>query len=242
MPDQRLERLRASYRCGRSFVLEPWEHCDCRGCTFARHMRRNWAEISRRDAAQMSSFDWYSDSTVDPEGATVDIHVNGASSADESLTSAQNEVFPDTQSLTNLSQFMQAQLRISGSFTSFIFRGYELNYLDGPMPYVLHDTGFIDLGMQSLSWVRKIRIKARGDVALTVTPYFDGVAYTSTSFTPTAGVVTVHEIPLGREAKGKQARGVVTSSTPTQIYWIEFEYNNSGKQRQKRIERFAGIR
>ncbi len=44
MPDDRLERTRAAYRCGRSFVIMPWRHCDCRGCTNARWIAQHYAD------------------------------------------------------------------------------------------------------------------------------------------------------------------------------------------------------
>lgn len=38
MPLARLERTRESYRCHRSLVIVPWQHCDCKNCSFARLM------------------------------------------------------------------------------------------------------------------------------------------------------------------------------------------------------------
>lgn len=61
MPDGRLENTRKSYRCGRSFVIIPWPHCDCRGCNYARQVPRliaeGWAAMKKNGAV----IDWYKD-------------------------------------------------------------------------------------------------------------------------------------------------------------------------------------
>lgn len=44
MPDARLQRTRETYRCGRSFVLIGWKHCDCRACAFANKANRAMRE------------------------------------------------------------------------------------------------------------------------------------------------------------------------------------------------------
>jgi len=52
MPEARLQKTRESYRCGRSFVLTPWLHCDCRHCDYARRVPQlladGWREIRER--------------------------------------------------------------------------------------------------------------------------------------------------------------------------------------------------
>lgn len=66
MPDKRLERNRAQYRCNRSFVLVPWQHCDCNACAFARlmlsRMRAGLAPDGRPyDAPMAGVADWCTD-------------------------------------------------------------------------------------------------------------------------------------------------------------------------------------
>jgi hypothetical protein len=175
--------------------------------------------------------------------ATIAYHVNGDDTEDTSTTTTQTNTDTGVLSMSSVSEFSQLQLRVTGSFSTFTLRGFAVNYLDAPHPYVLHDTGFIDLGMQTLSDIRRIVVKAKSTVTLTVTPYFDGSAYTSqtVSIPPYSGTPYPFQVPLGREAKGRQARVVVTSSSPSQIYWIELQYSQSGKHLQKRIERFQGV-
>ncbi len=104
------------------------------------------------------------------------------------------------------------------------------------MPLVVHDTNFIDLTTGGMVWVRRLRIKANTPVAMTVTPYWDGTAGTIRSVAASyANKVYTYEIPLGRNDNGRTGRVTVETSEPSQVYWIELEYNDSGKTKQKRI-------
>lgn len=167
--------------------------------------------------------------------ATVNFHLNGNDASSRSETFAQTATDTDVTDISSTAQFTQLQLRVTGSFSTFTFRGYRVNYLDNPTPLVLHDTGFIDLSPDILKWVRRIRVKAKSNVNMTLTPYWDGTAGTARSITATVGKPTVYEVPLGREDKGKVARVVVTGSSPFHVYWVEFVFNGTGKQWQKRF-------
>jgi hypothetical protein len=128
------------------------------------------------------------------------------------------------------------QLRVTGNFNTFLFRGYRINYLDNPMPLLVHDTGFVDLSGDILKWVRRIRVKANSkqNGSFTLAPYWDGTAAQVRTIAALPGKSTVYEVPLGREDKGKVGRAILTGATPFHVYWIEFEFNGTGKQRQKR--------
>jgi hypothetical protein len=68
---------------------------------------------------------------------------------------------------------------------------------------------------------------------LTVQPYWDGIAGTVRTVPVTAGKPYIYAVPLGREDKGTTGRVVITSAVPSCVYWIQWELNGSGKQRQK---------
>lgn len=69
MPEERHERTREAYRCGRSFILVPWQHCDCTGCKFARlmhaRMRAGLAPDGKPYGASLLGPDWFSDPSSD---------------------------------------------------------------------------------------------------------------------------------------------------------------------------------
>lgn len=171
---------------------------------------------------------------TDEDTATVAFHLDGRSTAGSSVTTAQATEDIGTLNLSEVDEFRHVQMRITGSFSTFNFRGYSLKYLDRPLPHLIHDTGFIDLS-DVFAFVRRIRVKARTPVNLTVAPYWDGTAATSRTITSRGNTDQIYEVPLGRDDKGATARALITSSVPSHIYWVEFEYNESGKTKQKRI-------
>ncbi len=176
---------------------------------------------------------------MDTGGATaaVAFHLNGNNTADSSTTTAQSQTDTSTKNISTTNEHTQFQMRITGSFSTFVLRGWAMRYLDNPMPQVIHDTGPVDLSGDVLKWVRRVRVKAKSPVDLTVQPYWDGVAATTRTMSvgASAGVATVFDVPLGREDKARVGRIVITSASPSHIYWVRFEFNGSGKSRQKTI-------
>lgn len=169
--------------------------------------------------------------------ATIAFHLNGNSTADTSTTTSQTTTQTGVLDIDGVSQFTQIQQRLTGSFSTFNYRGFVLSYRDNPLPLVVHDTNFIDLTTGGMVWVRRLRIKANSPGSMTVTPYWDGTAGTARTVTvgTYADKVYTFEVPLGRDDKGRTGRVTIETSSPSQVYWVEFEYNDSGKTKQKRI-------
>jgi hypothetical protein len=169
--------------------------------------------------------------------ATIAFHLNGNDTADSTTTTAQTTTDTGNLNVNDTSDHTQFQMRITGSFNSFTFRGWGMRYLEFPLPQVIHDTGYVDLSDDVLKWIAKIRVKARSASAFVVTPYWDGVAGTVTTITPgiQGGTATVFDAPMGREDRAKTARVVITSSSPSQVFWLEFWFNGTGKPLQKRV-------
>lgn len=172
--------------------------------------------------------------------ATVAYHLNGSSSANSSVSTTQALTDVLVSAASAVSEFTQLQLRITGTFSTFNFRGYALRYLDSPPPLVLYDTGFVDLAEPGeLAWVRRLHIKARSTVNLTLTPYYDGIAGEARTVTVDSGKVVVYPVALGREDKGTTARFILTGASPFLVYWMEAEFESSGNQNQKKKIRMA---
>ena len=167
---------------------------------------------------------------------TIAFHLDGSASINSTFTTAQTARESGAIDITAAAEFLQVQMKLTGSFSTFRLRGYELRYLDRPLGMLVHDTGFVDLTDSTLAWVRRLNVKARANETLTVQPYWDGVAGTPRSITVTAGREITYPVMLGREDKGTTARCIITSTTPSNVYWVEWEFNVSGKIRQKRVQ------
>jgi hypothetical protein len=89
-----------------------------------------------------------------------------------------------------------------------------------PLGVLVWDSGPIDLGTRELVWLREMFFKVRAGGDLTITPWFDGVAFPSVTATVTAGVDTVVPVPVGRSYVGRQPRLVVTSDAPFYPYHV----------------------
>jgi hypothetical protein len=137
-----------------------------------------------------------------------------------------------------MEDFSQVQLRISGTFSTFVLRAWGLSYLDNPMPMLVHDTGPVDISGDQLKWISLIRVKAKATADITVTPYFDGQPGTVATLPVGAagGAASIFEMQMGREDRAKTARVVITSPRSFHVYWVEFNYNGTGSQTQKRVK------
>ncbi len=169
--------------------------------------------------------------------ATVAFHLNGNDAQASSSTTVQAQTDTENMDVTSVPECSQLQLRITGNFSTFVFRGWSLRYLDYPIGQMIHDTGFVDLSGDILKWVKRIRFKARALGDMTVTPYWDGSAGSggTVNVSTYRGQPTVYELPLSREDRGKVGRVVITTTQPSNVYWVEFIFNGTGKQLQKRI-------
>ena len=164
--------------------------------------------------------------------ATIGFHLNGNNSESTSTATQQQQTDTANLNVSTVAEFSQMQLRLTGSFSTFVMRGWGLRYLDVPVPQVIHDTGFVDLSSDVIKWVDRLRIKAKSSVNLTVTPYWDGTAGTARTITvgTYSGRVTEFVVPLGREDKGKIGRVVITSSSPSHVYYVKFQLRGSGQR------------
>lgn len=104
-----------------------------------------------------------------------------------------------------------------------------------PCPVKVWDTGPVPMQRDDVHWFREIKFKCKTCDPLIVTPYFDGVAFSSYTVPVTPGVVTIYSIPVGREYKGRQPRVRVTAGgCPFQPYYLDFYYRGTGGASEKK--------
>ena len=67
---------------------------------------------------------------------------------------------------------------------------------------------------------------------ITVQPYWDGTTATARSVEGTGGVSTF-DVPLGRLDHARVGRVVITSPTPSHVYWVRFWLSGTGRPIEK---------
>ncbi len=182
--------------------------------------------------------------------AAVAIHLDasGTVASNGSLTPTCNGHQFYKKNVSDIASFRQAQLRITGSLPAFKLYSWNLSYRVRPQQRMYVDTGYVKVERQDVTWMRFIRLMVNSPANLTVTPYFDDVAFTASTLTVTANKAKLYEIDLGREIKGGQPRITIatTSSAGTteplgfELYWIDFAYRPSGNENERKYLRIPG--
>ena len=175
--------------------------------------------------------------TLGSERTFTPIFDGSASSTTLALTSNANDPSTDTLNLSSVVNATEIALKVDGDTEFYEWSPQVLYKL--PAPKKVWDTGYVDLGIDDLSWIRQVKIKVKTPSNLVVTPHFDDTEFAS--YTHVVGSLadkTTHfEVPVGRRYKGRQPRIVVTAGGSEFFpYWIEFVLRGSGnRRRQKRV-------
>jgi hypothetical protein len=186
--------------------------------------------------------------SLDSGGDTlaVAVHTDGSSTAALASSVSSTGRGTDNIAIDGVAQFKQIQLRATGSFSTFYFTGFAVTYTEVPMGVTTWDSGPLDLGTRDLIWIRHVIIKARAAAALTVTCYFDGVAWPAVvadSRGPVWNVPTIHDATLGRNSqgayKGYVPRIIVTSTAPFFPFFVELIARATSAETEKKTFRFS---
>ena len=175
--------------------------------------------------------------TLGSERTFTPIFDGSASRTTLSLTSTADDPSTDTLNLSSVVNATEIALKVDGDTEFYDWSPQVLYKL--PAPKKVWDTGYVDLGIDDLSWIRQVKIKVKTPSNLVVTPHFDDTEFAS--YTHVVGSLadkTTHfEVPVGRRYKGRQPRIVVTAGGAEFFpYWIEFVLRGSGnRRRQKRV-------
>lgn len=177
--------------------------------------------------------------SADTGGQTLSIavHLDEGATADDTLTTEQTGLGAAALDVTDLDLYRQIQLRMTGSFSTFRFSGYTLGTRVLPMGVTAWDSGPLDLGVQDLVWIREILLKVRAGADLTVTPYFDGIAFPTVTLDVTSNNVnkaTVISVAVPRGYKGIVPRLVITSAAKFAPYYVEFVQRATTAATEKR--------
>lgn len=119
--------------------------------------------------------------------------------------------------MDGVTAYKAIQARVSGRSNEFTIRELSFSFRLRPQPRLHVDTGYVDTGRNYATWVRRVRLKCRAKTQLTVTPYFDDVAFAARTVSPVADRVTHYELPMPRGYKGRQPRIVVNAADDTPV-------------------------
>lgn len=153
----------------------------------------------------------------------------------DTVTGETSSMLPVAFDISDTRIWRQLQLRITGSFTRFRLSSFTVPYQALPMGVKAWDSGPMNLGQQDIVWARRVQMKLRAGANLTVTPYFDGVAFDTVTIEVGESVdqVTILEVPVGRGYFGRVPRLVVTSSEDFFPFWTEFIVRRTTEESEK---------
>lgn len=167
---------------------------------------------------------------------TIGLYSNDDDTLIESVSGSTSSTSPTAFDISDSLVWRHVQLRLTGSFTRFRFSGYTIPYLALPMGVKAWDTGPMDLGQQDIAWARRVRMKVRARTDLTVTPFFDGVAFDTVTLEIVEAAqnkVVIVDVPVGRGFFGYVPRLVITSASDFHPYWTEFMFRRTTEETEK---------
>lgn len=155
-----------------------------------------------------------------------------AASKTVTLTGAGSSVY--ASKVDDLPAFRQAQLRVTGNFSTFKWRGFALRYFPLPESVKVWELGELDLGEEYV-WIRRIDIKTRATANLSLVLSFGDVALTAKTVTVTANKTNIYPTGYGRGVSGRQPRIVFNCANGDFApYWAEVWYRISGGVTEKK--------
>ena len=164
---------------------------------------------------------------------TVAYHLEGKDAADANNTYATAGLNVCRRRMDTVTPYRGIQIRMTGLATAFVLTEFAFNFRIRPLPRLYVDTGYVDTGRNYTSWCRAVRIKARAKTTLTVTCYFDDVAFGPYTVSVTSDKVTHYRVPVPRSYKGRQPRVVVSAEGD-----VTADLTNSGRMR---IDEFSSF-
>lgn len=132
--------------------------------------------------------------------------------------------------LDSLANHRQLTTRLTGSFTTFRFYDWSVDYIALPDGRTRWQIGPVDLGNgQDMVWLRKVKVKYVSSAAVSLSAKFDGTVRGTASI-PAAGDPTNQLAFFGRECKGSQLSSFILDANGGEclLWWVEFTYRTSG--------------
>jgi len=140
--------------------------------------------------------------------------------------------------ISAIDHFLKTQLRISGSFFSFILHSFNLTYRERPQMTMAVDPGYIVPGNPGdFAWLEEVELDCISPSDLQMLVYRDDVLYTTLGVVVTPDVRTVYRIPVPRETKARRLRLLFQTTAANaesdvgfECYGIRTRLRSSGNQ------------
>lgn len=170
--------------------------------------------------------------------ASIAIHTDGSgtASATLSMNTSGDQMFRDD--LASVSPALAFQLRVTGSFPTFKWYHYSLDYRANPQHRLILDW-LPDVGTQQI-WARKLRLKGILFNNVIVTVYVGTTAIDTQTMTMTSGIEDVYEVRFGRGCHGRQLRFHLAADASGTVgdvgfepWFLELTYRGSGNTTEK---------
>jgi hypothetical protein len=180
---------------------------------------------------------------LDTGGATLtlDLYLDGSASSSLTMSISASGELQYKRDISAIATFRQAQLKYTGSFSTFKLYDSNLFYRLRPQTHMAVDTGYLTApGGAYAGWVREVRMQVNSPADLNLLVYFDDVLYATKTITIAAAEqnkTLVKKVKLGRDAQGTKTRLLLKTSNAAgtgevgfECYWIEARYAASGDQ------------
>lgn len=168
--------------------------------------------------------------------ATIEFYLDESDSIYRSVVGISDGLSAVAHNISSDDLWRQIQMRISGNFSGFRLSGYTISYRALPVGVKVWDSGPMNIGRQDLVWARRVRLKVRAATNLVVTPFFDGIQFSTVTIIPTAAEinkVTILDVPVGRGFFGSVPRFKIESALDFHPYWVEFQMRRTSEESEK---------
>ena len=155
-------------------------------------------------------------------------YLDGTAGTAFSVTSGADEPTDVTHAFTSPQTAAELALAFDGDVELYDWQ--PIITAKKPLGVKAFDTGPMDLGVHELVWIREVRLKVRASADLTVTPYFDDVAFDAVTIDVATDVTTIREVYVGRGYKGRIPRLVITSDEAFFPYWVKLKRRTTGEK------------
>src|SRR3990167_6596327 len=170
--------------------------------------------------------------------ATIALYKEGSGSETSSYTFSTTEDTVSRIQASDFGRFLYAQPRLTGSFSQFSLRQFNLTYRARPQHQVYLDSGYILPNKPGdIVWLQEVEVDAICANDFSLILYHDDVEKYRVSVSATVGVRTTYVIPLPRGSQAKRPRIVLKTQAANasgavgfDVYGIQVRVANSGNE------------
>jgi hypothetical protein len=116
--------------------------------------------------------------------------------------------------LTSLGVYYRVQMSLSGNFSRFDLRGYNITGRPRPQQVMAFDLGYVVPENGDMAWLSEAEVDCISPVNLDLRVYRDDVLYTTQPVVVVPEKRSLYRVPLPRETKSRRIRLVLATTNP----------------------------